>query len=183
MAATLFDLSAEAASLTRRIDDAAACLCSDDPLEAAAAVEQLEALLAEEAGNRQALEHKADAWCWVISSIVAAGEARLAHAKRLDALAEADLRRAEQMKQRLIDALLRLDPEATTFNLPTHKITSRKSQVVELDPELDALDLPDEFQRSRTTVSVDKTALKDALKAGRVVAGAHLISRRSWKLS
>jgi hypothetical protein len=39
-----------------------------------------------------------------------------------------------------------------------------------------------EYQNSKTIISVDKTALKTALKAGAVVKGASLLEYRSWRL-
>jgi hypothetical protein len=178
---TLFDLSSEAAALARRIDEAATDLLSDDPDEAAAAGVLLELLLQAEEDNRDALLAKADSYCWVINTIVARGQARLEHARRLKALAERDASAAEDLKDRLISALLRSDPAAVRFDLPRHHISSRKTTAVELDVE--PIDLPEEFQRRKITIEADKTALKDAIKAGVIVDGCQLVERRSWKLS
>ena len=86
------------------------------------------------------------------------------------------------LQDRLIGALGRVDPDATTWPLPEHKLTSRRVTSVELDPELQAADLPEEFQRVKTTYSADKTAMAAALKAGQQIDGATLIERRSWKI-
>lgn len=183
MTATLFDLAADAAALARTIDAAAADLLSDDPEEAAAAALQLEELITSEASNREAMLAKADSWAWVIAERVSRAETRLEHARRLEALAERDTRQAEEMKARLISALLQLDPHAVRFDLPRFRISSRRSQAVELDYGLEVADLPPEFQRQRISISADKTAIKEALQAGRVVPGAILAERRTWKLS
>ena len=43
-------------------------------------------------------------------------------------------------------------------------------------------DLPEQFQRVKTTYSADKTALKAALAAGQEIDGAQLVERRSWTI-
>lgn len=182
MTATLFELTGEALQLQGRINAAAEGLFSDDPAEVAAATEALESLIDAEAGNRRLVEKKADAWCWVIDQLRAQAVARAEHARRLSELAKTAEQQAEVLQDRLISALQRVDPDATTWALPEHKITSRKVTAVELDPDLGATDLPEQFQRVKTTYSADKTALKAALAAGAQIEGAQLVERRSWKI-
>ncbi len=74
--------------------------------------------------------------------------------------------------------LTRLQPTATRFSFPNHELTSRKSQAVEIDDEYA---LP-EWLAVKTTSQPDKTAIKEALKAGRQIDGAQLLSRRSWRI-
>jgi hypothetical protein len=178
---TLFDLTGEALRLQRQINESAELLFSDDPDEAAAATAELEALIAFESGNRRALESKADAWCWVIDHIRAQAGARAAHAQRLKDLAASAEQQADALQERLIAALQKVAPDETRWELPEHKITSRRSQAVELTAEI--IDLPEEFQRTKVTVSADKTALAAALKQGQQIEGAALIERRSWKIA
>jgi hypothetical protein len=175
---TLFDLTGEALALQRRIDDAAADLFSDDAAVVAQATATLESLISAETDNRKAVEAKADAWCWVIDQLRASAAARAAHAQRLKDLATAAEQQAEVLQDRLIQALQRVDPDSTKWELPEHKLTSRKVTSVELTAEV--ADLPEEFQRVRATYSADKTALAAALKGGAQIEGASLIERRSW---
>jgi hypothetical protein len=56
---------------------------------------------------------------------------------------------------------------------------SHKSQAVEIDDE-DALD--PQWLSFSTTSKPDKAAIKDALKAGQLIPGAQLLSRRSWRI-
>ncbi len=58
-------------------------------------------------------------------------------------------------------------------------IEHRKSQAVEIDDE-DALD--SQWLSFSTTSKPDKAAIKDALKAGQLIPGAQLLSRRSWRI-
>jgi len=177
---TLFDLTGEALHLQRQINESAELLFSDDPDEAAAATAELEALIEFESGNRRALESKADAWCWVIDHMRAQADARAAHAQRLKDLATSAQQQADALQERLIAALQKVAPDETRWELPEHKITSRRSQAVELTAEV--MDLPEQFQRVKTTVTADKTALAAALKGGAQIEGAALVERRSWSI-
>ena len=178
--ATLFDLTGEALQLQRQINESAELLFSDDPDEAAAATAELEALIAFESGNRRALDAKADAWCWVIDHMRAQAAARASHAQRLKDLATSAEQQADALQERLIAALQKVAPDETTWELPEHKITSRKSTAVDLTGM--AWDLPEQFQRVKTTVTADKTALAAALKGGAQIEGASLVERRSWSI-
>jgi hypothetical protein len=178
--ATLFDLTGEALHLQRQINESAELLFSDDPDEAAEATAKLEALIAFESGNRRALESKADAWCWVIDHMRAQAAARAAHAQRLKDLATSAEQQADALQERLIVALQKVAPDATSWELPEHKITSRKSTAVDL--ACSAWTLPEQFQRVKTTITADKTALAAALKGGAQIEGAALVERRSWSI-
>ncbi len=199
---SLFDLTGEALRLQRQIDAAAQRLFSDDPKEVTEATATLEALIGAESQTRQELEAKADAWCWVIDELRARAEAQKDHAKRLNSLAKEAEQRADALQDRLVAALLRVHPDETAFTLPEHKLTSRKSTAVEVDPELDLEALPEDLQR--TKVELDKAAAKEkiqtaitaavaglegdeAAKAAAVAAvsaipGVSLVERRSWTI-
>lgn len=177
---TLFDLTGEALKLQRQINESAKLLFSDDPDETAAATAQLEALIEFESGNRRALESKADAWCWVIDHLRAQANARASHAQRLKDLAASAEQQANVLQDRLIQALRKVAPDETRWELPEHKITSRRSQAVEVTA--DAVDLPEKFQRVKTEISADKTALAAALTGGAQIEGVALVERRSWSI-
>jgi DNA repair exonuclease SbcCD ATPase subunit len=178
--ATLFDLTGEALHLQRQINESAELLFSDDPDEAAAATMALENLISAESDNRKAVEAKADAWCWVIDHMRAQADARASHAQRLKDLATSAQQQADALQERLIAALQKVAPDETRWELPEHKITSRRSQAVELTAEV--MDLPKEFQRTKTTISADKTAIAAALKDGAQIEGCALVERRSWSI-
>jgi hypothetical protein len=179
---TLFALAGDAHALQRQIDTAAELLFSDDPEEVATATSTLEALLLNESNTRQALAAKADAWCWVIDGLRAQSAARREHAARLTALASQSERQADALQDRLVSILERVDHTATSWKFPAHTLSSRKVTAVELDPLLDPSDLPLQFQRSKTTISADKTELKAALSRGELIEGALLVQRRSWRI-
>lgn len=177
---TLFELTGDALRLQIQIDQCAADLFSDDPDAVAAATATLENLIAVEADNRQAVLQKADAWCWVIDRLRATAEARKARAADLAELAEAAAHQADAMQYRLIDALQRAIPDQTSYDLPQHKITSRKSTAVGLAAEV--ADLPEQFQRVKTTYSADRQAIAAALKQGQQIDGCSLVECRNWSI-
>lgn len=178
---SLFDLAGDALAVQRRIDEIAQLLESDDPAEVAGAVAALEQLIDINNDTLRAAEEKADGWCWAIDRLRAQAAAQAEHAKRLAAMAKAAEQQADQLQGKLIETLLKIDPEATGWKLPEHKISSRKSVAVELDPMVPADALPKQFQRVR--VEANKTAIKEALQAGQDVEGAELVERRSWKIA
>lgn len=179
---SLFALTGDALRLQAKIDRAAELLFSDDPIEAEEARSTLENLIASEADNLKAVEAKADAWCWVIDRIRARAAAQAAHAQRLKDLAAEAEQRADVLQDHLVEALGKVKPDATKWDLPSHKLTSRKSTAVELDPDLDPADLPEDYCRVKTTYSADKTAIKTALAAGATIEGAQLVERRNWTI-
>jgi hypothetical protein len=180
--ANLYALTCDAYHLEVAITEAAEGLVSDDPEVVAASEAELEALIAAGEGAKDALLAKADSWCWVIDRLRDQAASRKAHAARLVALAQADERKADTMLDKLTDRLLFLDPAATKFDLPSHQLKSTKVTKVEIEEDMEPKDMPKEYQSSKTTISVDKTALKTALKAGTVVKGASLLEYRSWRL-
>jgi hypothetical protein len=176
---SLWQLGIEAQELTTAIGQLAQQLEADDDDTRAQALAELEAALLAEEGNKQALSAKADATCWVIEHLRGQAAYRQQQAKRLTALAAGDNGRADALEDSLVLVLTRLQPKATRFSFPNHEITSRKSSAVEIDDE-EALD--PQWLAVTTTSKPDKAAIKEALKAGRHIEGAQLLSRRSWRI-
>ena len=175
----LWQLGIENQELTSRIARLAEQLDSDDPDLRSQAIGELEAALLQEEGHRQALDSKADSYCWVIEHLRGQAAYRQQQAKRLVELARSEESRADALEESLVLVFTKLQPSATRFSFPHHELTSRKSQAVEIDDE-DAL--PAEWLTVKTTSQPDKAAIKEALKAGHPIPGAQLISRRSWRI-
>ena len=176
---SLWQLGIEAQELTTAISQLAEQLQADDDDTRAQALAELEAALLAEEGNKQALAAKADATCWVIEHLRGQAAYRQQQAKRLNALASGDASRADSLEESLVFVLTQLQPAATRFSFPNHELTSRKSSAVVIDDE-EALD--PEWLAVKTTTQPDKAAIKEALKAGRQIEGAQLLSRRSWRI-
>ncbi|MFU8886134.1 MAG: siphovirus Gp157 family protein [Cyanobacteriota bacterium] len=175
---SLWQLGIEAQELTSAIGKLAEQLEADDHTRALALAELEAALLAEE-GNKHALAAKADATCWVIEHLRGQAAYRQQQAKRLTELSRSDADRADALEESLVLVLTRLQPSATRFSFPNHELSSRKSQSVEIDDD-EVLD--PQWLSFTTTSKPDKAAIKEALKAGREIPGAQLISRRSWRI-
>jgi len=176
---SLWQLGIESQELTTAIGQLAEQLETDDPEQRALALAELEAALLAEEGNKQALSAKADATCWVIEHLRGQAAYRQQQAKRLSDLARSDAGRADALEESLIFVLTQLQPAATRFSFPNHELSSRKSSAVVIDDE-EALD--SEWLAVTTTTKPDKAAIKEALKAGRHIEGAQLLSRRSWRI-
>ena len=176
---SLWQLGIEAQELTTAIGQLAEQLETDTPEQRASALAELEAALLAEEGNKAALAAKADATCWVIEHLRGQAAYRQRQAKRLSDLARSDASRADALEESLVFVLTQLQPAATRFSFPDHELSSRKSQAVVIDDE-EALD--PEWLAVKTTTQPDKAAIKEALKAGRQIAGAQLLSRRSWRI-
>ena len=176
---SLWQLGIEAQELTTAVSQLAEQLESDDAEVRAQALAELEAALLAEEGNKAALAAKADATCWVIEHLRGQAAYRQQQAKRLKALASGDASRADSLEESLVFVLTQLQPAATRFSFPNHELTSRKSSAVVIDDE-EALD--PEWLAVKTTTQPDKAAIKEALKAGRQIEGAQLLSRRSWRI-
>jgi len=176
---SLWQLGIEAQEITTAIGQLAEKLEADDDTRAQALAELEAALLAEE-HNKTALAAKADATCWVIEHLRGQATYRQQQAKRLTELSRSDATRADALEDSLVLVLTRLQPKATRFSFPNHELTSRKSQAVEIDDE-DSM--PSQWVTLKTTSQPDKTAIKEALKAGHLIPpGAQLVLRRSFLL-
>ncbi|MFM7267053.1 MAG: siphovirus Gp157 family protein [Cyanobium sp.] len=176
---SLWQLGIEAQELTAAIGQLAEQLETDDDDSRAQALAELEAALLAEEGNKQALAAKADAACWVIEHLRGQAAYRQQQAKRLTDLARSDAGRADALEESLVFVLTQLQPTATRFSFPNHELSSRKSQAVVIDDEQT---LDSEWLTVTTTSKPDKAAIKEALKAGRQITGAQLLSRRSWRI-
>jgi hypothetical protein len=176
---SLWQLGSEAQELTTAIGQLAEQLEADDPEQRALSLAELEAALLAEEGNKQALAAKADATCWVIEHLRGQAAYRQQQAKRLSELARSDAGRADALEESLVFVLTQLQPAATRFSFPDHELSSRKSSAVVIHDE-EALN--PEWLAIKTTSQPDKAAIKEALKAGRQIKGAQLLTRRSWRI-
>ncbi|MCP9860259.1 MULTISPECIES: siphovirus Gp157 family protein [unclassified Cyanobium] len=177
---SLWQLGIEAQELTTAIGQLAQQLEADDEDARAQALAELEAALLAEEGNKAALAAKADATCWVIEHLRGQAAYRQQQAKRLTELSRSDGSRADALEESLVLVLTRLQPAATRFSFPNHELSSRKSSAVVIADE-QALDPA--WLTVKTTSQPDKAAIKEALKAGRQITGAQLLSRRSWRIT
>jgi hypothetical protein len=176
---SLWALTEEARRLASQIELLAQSLYDDDSNEAAMAAVCLEDLLMEEANNRDAFRKKADGYCYVISQLRGQAHWRQEEARRLQTLAEDDQERAQRLEDLLIRVMTSLAPDETSFELPSHRLSSRKSEAVEVD---EGAEIPEPYWTVKTTRSPNKTSIKQAIRAGASFPGVRVVERRSWRI-
>ena len=111
--------------------------------------------------------------------------------RRLDALNKATKETIQDLQERVradskrIEALKWLMTKAmdslqyTEVKSPEVTLRFRKSSSVEIT---DSESLPKQFLRTKTVVEPDKTAIKNALKAGETILGAQLVESRNLQI-
>jgi hypothetical protein len=111
--------------------------------------------------------------------------------RRLDALNKATKETIQDLQERVradskrIEALKWLMTKAmdslqyTEVKSPEVTLRFRKSSSVEIT---DSEALPEQFLRTKTVVEPDKTAIKNALKAGEKIQGAQLVESRNLQI-
>lgn len=122
-----------------------------------------------------ALEDKADNIAAWIDELQSNAERKKAKADEWKASAKADLKKADSLKQYLIQELNyagKKKMETDRFLLSTRK--NNPATVID-DEKL----IPNTFKVTKVTELVDKTAIKEAIKAGKDVPGAHLQASKS----
>lgn len=105
----------------------------------------------------------------LIKNLKAESDAIKEEAKRLTARAKVAENKAESLKRYLADCL-----GGEKFKTPRVAISYRKSQAVNI---IDIQSISDEYKV--VEIKPDKTAIKNAIKEGKVVVGAELEERQS----
>ena len=106
--------------------------------------------------------------CW-IKNLKSDAEALKTEAKNMADRAKAAERKADSLKRYLAAAL-----HGEKFQSARAAISWRKSVSVEVD-DAEVENLPERFIRRKVSVEADKTAIKDALKAGESIEGCRLV--------
>ena len=106
--------------------------------------------------------------CW-IKNLKSDAEALKTEAKNMADRAKAAERKADSLKRYLAAAL-----HGEKFQSARAAISWRKSVSVEVD-EAEVENLPEQYIRRKVSVEADKTAIKDALKAGEILEGCRLV--------
>lgn len=123
-------------------------------------------------------EDKADGYAKVIANMSATADAIRAEEKRL-----ADRRRTiengiKRLKENLQHAMIEADKRKFKTQLFSFGIQPNPPKVV-IDDELE---IPEQYLVIRKELVLDKTALKDDLKSGKQVRGAHLEQGESLRI-
>lgn len=147
---SLYELTLEVQEVDGQLALALDLANSDDPERQEEAQALINALLEQAADNQAVLHRKANAICHVHESLLAkAAHLRQVAADRI-AKAEAEERAAERLAGYLTRCLSALNPGQTKFALPEFTVSSRKSEAVEVDPDL----CPDSLKRHEIKVKL-----------------------------
>jgi hypothetical protein len=112
--------------------------------------------------------------CYV-KNLDAEAEAIKAEEKRLAERRKTAENKAVRLREYLALALHGED----VYSSARVKLSWRKSETVEIE---NVDDLPEDYRRIKTVVEADKTAIKQAIKAGEDIAGAFLMERRNLQI-
>lgn len=110
--------------------------------------------------------------CW-IKNLEADAAAIKAEAKAMSDRAKAAEKKAEGLRGYLAAVLA-----GEKWSSPKVAISWRKSVAVEID-ETEVPELPEQYVRRKVSVEADKTAIKEALKAGESIEGCRLVERQN----
>ena len=100
-----------------------------------------------------------------------------AEIKRLGELKKSRLKTIDRLETTVSNAMQLYQIEK--LETPTLKISFRKSESVEIDNEGD---IPAQFLKEKITYTIDKVAIKEAIKKGEVVIGARLQQNKNIQI-
>jgi hypothetical protein len=119
--------------------------------------------------NQEQLEQKARGYGFVVKQMESDVSIIDAEIERLKGLKKTREKTIERLETTVSNAMQLY--QINKLETPTLKISFRKSESVEIDNEAD---IPAQFLKEKTTYTIDKTAIKEAIKKGEVVIGARL---------
>jgi hypothetical protein len=119
--------------------------------------------------NQEQLEQKARGYGFVVKQMESDVLIIDAEIKRLGELKKARLKTMQKLETTVSNAMQLY--QINKLETPTLKISFRKSESVEIDNEAD---IPAQFLKEKITYTIDKVAIKEAIKKGEVVIGARL---------
>jgi CxxC motif-containing protein len=119
--------------------------------------------------NQEQLEQKARGYGFVVKQMESDVSIIDAEIERLKGLKNSRLKTIERLETTVSNAMQLY--QINRLETPTLKISFRKSESVEIDNEAD---IPAQFLKEKITYTIDKTAIKEAIKKGEVVIGARL---------
>jgi hypothetical protein len=125
--------------------------------------------------NKEQLQTKGVCYGFIVKQMEGEIDLIDAEIKRLTALKKTRSNTIDRLKANLSTAMQVFDIEE--LKTPLIKINFRKSESVEVDANLDT-----EYTKTVTTVTPDKVAIKEAIKAGLTVQGARLVTNQNIQI-
>jgi len=127
--------------------------------------------------NGNNLKNKAVNYGYVIKQMEGNVDLIDAEIKRLQAMKKSRVNAAELLKETIKTAMLMYD--LNTIEIPTLKLSFRKSESIEI---INEAQLTEQFTTTKTTVTPNKVAIKEAIKNGEVVEGAVLVTNLNLQI-
>ena len=127
--------------------------------------------------NQDQLEQKARGYGFVVKQMENDISIIDAEIKRLSELKKSRLKTIDRLETTVSNAMQLYQIEK--LETPTLKISFRKSESVEIDNEGD---IPAQFLKEKITYTIDKVAIKEAIKKGEVVIGARLQQNKNIQI-
>lgn len=121
------------------------------------------------------LHNKADAYAKVIQSLNASNDAIQKEVDRLVELIAKNNKKVETLKSNLMTAMQEMEEEKFKTDLFSFSVRFASNQSVEID---DTQEIPNDYLK--TTVTVDKMKIRDALKKGEKLSFAKLNARKQF---
>lgn len=154
-------------------------LTSEDPVLKQKAQEQVEMCLV----GAEQFDENADQLLSMVSWFKNRAQFRIDEAKRIKALAERDTKTADRLESFVYSMFRHVyQDQFTKYDLPTHKITSRKTESVDVDEYSINWDkIPESCTRIKK--SIDKAEMKKLLKTNMKFQGVTLKVERKWSFA
>jgi len=127
--------------------------------------------------NGNNLKNKAVNYGYVIKQMEGNVDLIDAEIKRLQAMKKSRVNAAELLKETIKTAMLMYD--LNTIEIPTLKLSFRKSESIEI---INEAQLTAEFVNTKQVTTPDKISIKTALKEGREVAGAVMVTNLNLQI-
>jgi hypothetical protein len=125
--------------------------------------------------NKEQLQTKGVCYGFIVKQMEGEIDLIDAEIKRLNTLKKTRSNTIDRLKANLSTAMQVFEIEE--LKTPLIKINFRKSESVEVDVNLDS-----QYTKTVTTVTPDKVAIKEAIKAGLTVQGARLVTNQNIQI-
>jgi hypothetical protein len=126
--------------------------------------------------NLEQLETKGKSYGFIIKTLDSEVEMIEKEVERLKQLKDARVRTADQLKERLLEAMELFD--IVKLESPLLKISLKKSERVEANQDL----VPKEYLNRKETFTVDKVKIKADIKAGKSIVGAVITTHNNLQI-
>jgi hypothetical protein len=127
--------------------------------------------------NQEQLEQKARGYGFIVKQMESDISIIEDEIKRLGELKKSREKAVERLEKTLSNAMQLFEIEK--LETPTLKINFRKSEAVEIDNEKE---IPSRFLKAKTTYTIDKMAIKEAIKNGELISGARLQQNKNIQI-